>query len=831
MYKIEKIILSGYTRLKLGQVSYLEIDFNARDQIIIGTNGSGKSSIFQELSALPGDKNQFTRDGKKEIHIKKDGKHIIATNIFSAKPVHSFIVDGVEKNESGLVTIQEELAETYTGVTRELHDLLIGKIHFTSMKAEARRKWITRLSDTNINYLLEVYARCKEELSVISGGLKLAKRKLVAETSKSIKEEELNAIKSDVENLFQLIEYLTERRMPVEDDFEILKRDRDSMLRFMDQTSDSIGRLISYVSKTNCDISEIGQELEKVKSDIRVFKIREQEFFEEHKELSEIFEVLEKTKLESVAKLSTEITSLREEAKNVFSNKAFTTEIHYNPEEALKVIGSISEDLESIASNIESNPDKSVFSRIKYEALNNDIEKTQITINELKSKKENIAAIIEHDKEHSKEGTLTCPKCSHVWSRGLNEGEISNYQQTLKALSLEIEKQEEKLKLLLEDKERFKTYSEYLKSYRSIVSHTEILNVFWDKVAKDNHIDQTPRSIPTLLQSYKSDLQVDIVYLKKQNDIEEKIKLLALTSKNEDKDYDGVKKKIEDLNNKIHQNNLSLTNSYARVDELTKINSAITSLENKRKELQELLTDLDGNTSAIYENQRREAFNAILRDLHSLLAGKERILVASINQMNLIKSLEDEIEDLTEKEKSTKLTLKLLSPTEGLIAKGLFGFMQKFIRNMNAVIGKVWSYPLVIKPCNCDTDGGVDLTYMFPMIVNGSEGSHKDVSEGSSAMLEVVDMAFRICALKALRMNDSPLFLDEFGKSMDPVHRRATTDLINKLMEEDSFSQMFLISHDISQYGALSNSDICILNDMNVIFPPNSVYNKHVVMY
>ena len=81
MYKIEKIILDGYKRLKLGQIGHIEIDFNARDQIIIGTNGCGKSSIFHELSALPADKAQFEKTGKKEIHIRKDGKSIVATTL------------------------------------------------------------------------------------------------------------------------------------------------------------------------------------------------------------------------------------------------------------------------------------------------------------------------------------------------------------------------------------------------------------------------------------------------------------------------------------------------------------------------------------------------------------------------------------------------------------------------------------------------------------------------------------------------------------------------------------------------------------------------------
>ena len=369
-----------------------------------------------------------------------------------------------------------------------------------------------------------------------------------------------------------------------------------------------------------------------------------------------------------------------------------------------------------------------------------------------------------------------------------------------------------------------------MKSFRSIVSHTGIISDFWNKITEDDLFDQSPRAIGTLLVSYKDDLSIDIEIRKNDEEVIEKLKLLELTTENKDKDYEAVKRDLEELNNKIHENNVNLTLAYNKHEEMTKFNNAVMLLESRKKAIEEAINDLNTNTANVFENQRREAFNAILRDLQSILASKERILHESVNQINMIKDLENEIGELTEKEKALKVGLKVLSPTEGLIAKGLYGFMQVFIRNMNAVIAKIWSYPFIIKPCNTGDEGSIDLTYKFPMVVNGVEGDHKDVSEGSSAMLEVVDIAFRICALKALKMGDSPLFLDEFGKTMDSVHRRATTNLINNLMEEDSFTQMFLISHDISQYGALSNCEICVLDSQNVIVPSNTSVNKHVVM-
>ena len=831
MYKIEKIILNGYKRLKLGHIGHIEIDFKARDQIIIGTNGCGKSSIFHEMSALPADRTQFEKTGKKEIHIRKDGKSIVATSLFNPKPFHSFMVDGVEMNESGLVTIQTELSMKYTGVTQEIQDLLNGKILFTSMKADERRRWFTRLSDANIEYLIGVYVRFKDELSVISGGLKLAKRKLVAETSKAIKDDELNVIRKDVEGLYHLIEYLAERRIPLDTNLDDLKADRKQLLDYTSNLTKSVAKAFSYIGKSDFNPETIQEELNVISSDIRVCKIRESEFFEQHKEQSEVFEILERTKLESVAKLSTDIEFGRKSINKLKEVKTFSKDIHYNPEEAIKTINSIFGDIQEITTNIESNPNKEVFNKTTLETLMNKISNSDNDIKELYLKRDKLQVLYDHRKDHADEGSLTCPKCEYSWIRGMTAENIANIEQAMKEVLIQIEESTALHKLLLEERERFKVYSDYMKSYRSIVSHTEIISVFWNKITMDDLFDQSPRAISTLLLSYKEDLSIDIEIRKHEDELIEKLKLLELTTENKDKDYETVKRGLEELNNKIHENNVKLTLAYSKHEEMTKFNNAVVLLEGRKQSITEAISNLNTNTANVFENQRREAFNANLRDLQSILASKERILHESVNQINMIKGLEHEISELTEKERALKVGLKLLSPTEGLIAKGLYGFMQVFIRNMNAVIAKIWSYPFTIKPCNTGDEGSIDLTYKFPMVVNGVEGDHKDVSEGSSAMLEVVDIAFRICALKALKMGDSPIFLDEFGKTMDSVHRRATTNLINSLVEEDSFTQMFLISHDISQYGALSNCDICVLEDSNVILPANSVYNKHVVMY
>lgn len=817
--------------MQLGHVGHIEFNFNARDQLIIGTNGCGKSSIFFELSPLPADSKQFEKTGKKEIHIQYNGMSIVATSTFDPKPFHSFVVDDVELNESGLITIQKELAEKYTRITPDTHDLLMGKVLFTSMGSNDRRQWFTRLSDANYEYLIGVYLRFKDEMRDITGALRLAKNKLVTETSKAIKDEELTSIRKDVESLYELIEHLSEKRIPIDKDIQDLKNKREHLLNQIDVMNEGVVKVFKYLNKnTNYNPATIQEDIINIVGDIRVFKAREEEFFIKHKEQTEIFEILEKTKLESVAKLSTDIDIIRREIETIKSEKSFPF-VNGNPESALSSIAAITSDVQEIVSNIDKNPDRGIYNRTTFEQVTTNIQHRQ---NEIRSVESNIAkyeAVLAHHKEHEHEGHLTCPKCEHSWNRGLSLENKIHLDQNIKDLHIKKADLEAELKTLQEDAERFRIYSDYLKSYRAIVNHTRDLSDFWDHVSDQHLLNLKPSAISNLLVSYEADVKKDLKIKSLNVELLEKLKLLELTNESKDHDYATVKKTLEDLDNKIHVNIVSLTQAFSKQDELNKFNSAVTFLETRKKALEDAIANLDTNTADVMENYRRQAYNAILRNLQSILATKERVLHESVTQVNLIKNLELEIATLTDKEKAMKAGLKVLSPTEGLIAKGLYGFMQIFIRNMNAVIAKIWSYPLVIKPCNVGDDGSIDLNYKFPMVVNGHEGGHKDVSEGSSAMIEVVDIAFRICAMKALKMGDFPLFLDEFGKTMDSVHRRATTSLINSLMEEDSFSQMFLISHDISQYGALTNCEVCVLNDMNVILPPNSVYNKHVVLY
>jgi hypothetical protein len=170
-----------------------------------------------------------------------------------------------------------------------------------------------------------------------------------------------------------------------------------------------------------------------------------------------------------------------------------------------------------------------------------------------------------------------------------------------------------------------------------------------------------------------------------------------------------------------------------------------------------------------------------------------------------------------------------LSPTDGLIAQGLFQFIDAFVAQMNQFIARVWLYPLTLYPCRPSDADVVELDYKFPLQV-GDGPPVADVQRGSSAMQEIVDLAFKVVAMHHLQLGDGVLVLDEFAAKMDDAHRKAAFHVIGQLTAENDFSQLFIISHYHSVYGSLKNAEVTVLCDRHVTLPAHTIFNRHVTM-
>jgi recombinational DNA repair ATPase RecF len=117
-------------------------------------------------------------------------------------------------------------------------------------------------------------------------------------------------------------------------------------------------------------------------------------------------------------------------------------------------------------------------------------------------------------------------------------------------------------------------------------------------------------------------------------------------------------------------------------------------------------------------------------------------------------------------------------------------------------------------------DDGV-LDYTFPLVVDGKEVP----GLGSTGQQEIINLAFMIVARQYLNIVDYPLYLDEVGMHLDVAHRIALMNYINAIKENRLCSHIFMVNHYTDAQSALSNYNVIVLDDRNIVVPAE--YNQH----
>ena len=264
------------------------------------------------------------------------------------------------------------------------------------------------------------------------------------------------------------------------------------------------------------------------------------------------------------------------------------------------------------------------------------------------------------------------------------------------------------------------------------------------------------------------------------------------------------------------------------LSEFTQFNKQLSEAYRLGDRIDHLYKQHENLSHELVEAIRRDTLNHCVRQLQHALAIKQETLSAAKMQKGIIADIQGQIDQLALEEETAKHLLNVLSPTDGLIAEGMLGFIRVFVQQMNGLLKKIWAYPLQVIDCGISTEAGAELDYKFPLMVQTKANTVPDVRFGSSGMHEVVNLAFKVVAAKHLNLADAPLFLDEFVKSMDVTHKQTAMEGIRNLLDTQSFSQVFLISHDFETHGCLRNIETCVLDSTNITVPGE--YNTHVTI-
>lgn len=834
--KILKVTLSLYKRLMLRGTKYIEITPESKIQLILGTNGSGKSSLIKELSPMPGVHTQYEKGGFKIFEATHNNNHYILKSLFHEKGnKYHFIKNGIDlMGEGGNASVYKDLVKQEFGITPEIHSLMLGDGKdgkFTAMDISKRRGWLTRFSDVDYTYAMSYYKRLKEQLRECTIGIKLQQARLVQENEKLLKPEEELKHRQDIKALNDLLNSFLEMKVPSRTNVE----DRLQAIRVLDSTLEAHTKNLSAHYNTHQrnrvkfkSIEEIDTEIIGAQAAIQSSQYFIDKLCEVIEQQNKSMGVLQHNNIQSVSDIDVIIDNLgqqiRTEAQQIQLNLTFE-----DYRSASISLNTIRPQLIENLMEMEENKDKR-YSRDNYQIQLEKLRSIEVLLKNCNQQLEH-ANLQKKELEHLKEhGETTCPKCEYKWFRGYDEvtyRKVCMLIETNSTLQLELtRKSMESLEVL----EHTKSYLEQYRAYNAIVNSTPALKPFWDYVLETSMIFNNPKNLISAMETLAGDfVQIEKMELTKLK-MKENLDLKVLLSRNQQTNLSKLLEESEKSNAELFSTNTQLQELRAHLQQLNGFKKNWQSMDTCRDSIDRLLKSRDEYTEGLKELYAQKALNEYIRLTQMELATKEQIISRANVQHSVIDNLKSQITELSEKAEILKIAVKELSPAEGLIAKGLTGFINHFIAQVNSFIKKVWLYPLELTPIIPDAEEDVELDYKFSVRVNDDMEPIDDIDLCSSGMKEIIDLAFRVVSMQYIGHHESPLFLDEFGAKLDAAHRRSAFHVITNLLATSNFSQIFMISHYEDSYGSLANTDITVLCDQNIEISENSVFNRNTII-
>lgn len=807
---IEEITLVGYKRFT-EEIKSFHWTPEAPLSIILGTNGSGKSSLLRELNPLPASRDDYYINGYKRVVVFHNHIQYILYSEFHKGQTHSFIqrVDGIETelNESGTITIQKELVEKIFGYTDKIHRLLLGEIKFTTLSPSQRKELLMEISPLELDYSLNLYEKIRSLLRDTQGAIKHQIVKCedletrignisINEDKSTIKEleetiEKLLPFKGGKELYVGLVEneinFFTDKCKKIINDFKKCK-----LIPSMPNGITNIEELSNYIGTLE---GQLQSNIENVKS-------------------------LNKQAIELQSILSYDMS--KQEIENrlqFFTNKLkeFNEEYYY-----LDHFENIEQKLLYMKDMVESCfPTEIVYTFTEEEILDFN-SKYEIEYTNRVKIKEKLDRVLDKLKHIEEEKGVLCPKCKlqlSINGTDLNEEKKRLIESINKGNTI-LEGHDKIIESLLPKKEQISTYIQIKDKLVSIKNQERTLYKFWEQYPS---VDMIIKNLPAFVNSVL--YHINYVYRCKEyysikRDINEYTTALQQYDRFEQLSFNNPTELEKQINNKI-------SIQYSLKSEIGKCKkwkeqyqyyySLVEEMDNAQNQLEKLSKEWIDAVIQEDVKQRVDSIYSRLGTIKHLVQQKETLQYT-------LSEVQKDIKELTENEKSYTVLLNAISPNKGIIADQMIAFLNSYIEQINGVVNEVWEHELEIQKFRFTDEKSLD--YKFPLLKEGSP--IPDIKECSGGQQEIINLAFILIMREYLKLQNYPMYLDETGRELDELHRNKLMKFIKQLIDSQKCNQIFMINHYVNWYGGLSNYETVVLDKRNIVIPSN--YNQTVII-
>lgn len=782
---IKELILTNYDRFFLNNIESIEFRPKQKLQLLLGTNGSGKSSLLSELNPLPINKNDFT-NGSKEITIEKDN------NIFKLKSTsnkNSFILNNTELNDGGTKTVQLNLVKEYFNLTPKYNNIILGTEKLTAMSTNERKNILREMSTVDYSYGIYLYNTLKQELRDTVGYLKLMQIEMNNDISNIVNDEDILILKNDITKCKNMIDSLSMSYSKSEEYRDIPIIDLNIDMDILDKN-----KLQADLDYNNKFIINIEEEITNL-----------------NKEIDSLDDY--STTIKDSETLNTKLKSLEDYFKNI--NNKYNME-KYSPIDSKnrldKLLNSNLNNINielSYLDNIIFTPTEHKELKSKLEVLNNNL---KIVSHGYDNNSKELEILLSNKTDNNK---ITCSSCGTMNYFGYSKEKEDILQEKVNNFKIKYDELNSQYLELYEIYQKQKQKITYLQEIKEIISDLSVIPLYTDLVKKYvNDITSITSTMLNIIFKNIEDFLIDIKDYDSNNNelIEVKLKIssgieiLNIYKRKYIEDKDKLINKLNVLLDKKREVNSNIVIIKNNIEKCNIVNKHIETLNT-------IITNYKFNKKQIVINNKNTILTNTIRELKSLLITLED----KYNNIEKIKSRieinKKHIDSHEDIRVALQYAINALSPTEGIIAKSINSFINVFLNEMNTIINSVWSYELTLLPCQINESN--DLDYLFAVKVADNKKDIKDVAYLSTSMKDIVDLSFKIVFMKYMKLTHMPLMLDEFGVFMDDTHRNKVYDVIENLLS-NNFSQIYFTANFKSIYGRFVDSDINILDDKNL---------------
>lgn len=838
--KITKLILTGFTRLSLRSIDRIEYTPKEKTQIILGSNGSGKSSLMKELSPLPAVSSEYRRGGSKQIWIEYKGKEYYLLSSFPQEGNYfEFYCDGVNLNPGRTVTVFRELVKEHFNYTAELHALVTGQVLFHELSVNDRRKLFMSMNNVDFTYAFQYFNRLKDKARDLQGTIKQLQKRLSGEIEGLLTPEQEIVVKREAEEMRGILESLLMAKdatskdpRAIEQACDQLKQQRSIIER---EIQDAFSRYEKISSRRSIDQLEqlYSEESQRLVAGRKELNIR----YEQHLKLESELRELQVVDSVDFGLLNEEINTLMatKEASTktleigIAAALSFST---YSASYLLDMLSMLSSTLQHHADelmNYREREDVLTVTPSIYKQVDGDIAQHLDLLGRAKGAISYYTNQLDEMTKSKAQAEISCPSCNHSWHLGYSQTKYEEVKNLLATTQLAHDQRVKMIEGLQALKTDFDHYIKIRRSVLEIFEKYEPLASFWDYLGKEEVFSRRPERLShevTRLKQYLSALsQLDNC----NKLLEEKLRLKAVYEAAQNKNKDKIKEGFKQLEETIQVVQLQVNNLSVSTTTLAEEIATVKEVYDLYSRFMRLTQEATSLEKSVVSHYLDGVLGDLINGLKTDIIQKERAVAQVSMKKAVIQNTEVSIQSYKEELRLVEMAIDALSPKTGLIAHGMSLFINTFIERVNRFISKVWSYPLSLDTIKPEGDDEIDLDYKFVVNVNNM-GGPPDIASTSSGMREIIHLACVRACMRFMGFEQFPVFLDEFAVKMDDAHRKAAYNIIEYLIDEADVSQVFLISHYENGYSSLSAADITVLCDANVVLPQHLTYNSCAII-